>query len=267
MQDEEYFNYDDPDGPPPKPPKEPKPPKPPKVKKMKPARMRKKRGVVKTLFLLAFTLLLLPYFLVLLYSFIPPISMPVIGSALSFQETHWRWRSIDDISPSLPRAIISAEDGKFCEHNGVDWEALEKSYKRYEKRGKLKHGASTINMQIAKNLFYWPLPAMLRKPLEIPMAMWIDTIWSKQRTIEVYMNIAQFGKGVYGAEAAAEYYFDKTADELNSGESARLASILPSPMKRSASKPSGYVKRYSGSIKARAARTGGKYIACIRDEE
>ncbi len=263
MEHDDYFNYDDPDGPPPKPAK---PPKPPKVKKVKPPRIRKKRGVVKTLFLIIFAMLLLPYFMVLVYSFIPPISMPVIGSALSFQETHWRWRSIDDISPSLPRAIISAEDGRFCEHKGVDWEALEKSYKRYEKRGKLKHGASTINMQIAKNLFYWPLPTMLRKPLEIPMALWIDMIWSKQRVIEVYMNIAQFGKGVYGAEAAAEYYFDKTADELNSGESARLASILPSPMKRNAARPSRYVKKYSGSIRARAAKTGGKYIACIRDE-
>jgi monofunctional glycosyltransferase len=266
MQDDDYFNPDDPDGPPPK-PKKTRPPKPRKVSKVKLRRPRKKRGLVKRLFLLIFTLLLLPYFLVVLYSLIPPISLPVIGKAVTFQDVHWRWRSIDNISPSLPRAIISAEDGRFCEHNGVDWEALEKSLKRYEKRKKMKHGASTIHMQIAKNLFYWPLPTLLRKPLEIPTALWIDMMWSKQRVIEVYMNIAQFGKNVYGAEAAARYYFNKSANELNSNESARLASILPSPVKRNAAKPSKYVKKYSGSIKARAARSGGKYIACIRDEE
>ena len=264
MTQDDYFDPNDPDSPP---PKTPKPMKARKSQKAaKPKRPRRKRGVVKTLFIIAFVLLLLPYFMVLIYSFIPPISMPIIGSTITFNETHWRWRSIDDISPALPRAIISAEDGKFCSHNGVDWEALEKSYKRYEKRGKMQHGASTLDMQVAKNLFYWYLPTIMRKPLEIPTAMWIDLIWSKQRTIEVYMNIAQFGSNVYGAEAAADYYFDETAADLTAGESANLASILPNPIKRSASRPSGYVRKYSGSIRARAAKTGGKYIACIRDE-
>lgn len=228
----------------------------------KPKKLRRKAGVVKKLIMTCIFLFLLPYFLVLIYSFLPPISIPVIGSAISMQETHWKWRSFDNISQSLPRAIISAEDGKFCEHNGVDWEALEKSYKRYEKRGKMKHGASTIAMQVSKNLFYWPLPTMLRKPLEIPMAVWIDFVWSKQRVIEVYMNIAQFGKGVYGAEAAAQYYFKKPSSKLTSAEAARLASILPSPVKRNAAKPSGYVKKYSGSIKARAAGSR-EYTSCI----
>lgn len=227
-------------------------------------RRRRKAGVARKLIMFCIFLFLLPYFLVLIYAVIPPISLPVIGSFFSMEETHWRWRSFDNISPALPRAIISAEDGRFCVHNGVDWEALEKSYERYEKRGKMKHGASTIAMQTAKNLFYWYLPTMLRKPLEIPMAVWIDFLWSKQRVIEVYMNIAQFGRGIYGAEAASQIYFKKPARNLSYSEAARLASILPSPEKRNPAKPSGYVKKYSGSIKARAVGSG-EYTTCIYD--
>ena len=223
---------------------------------------RPKMGVMKRIFLIFFALMILPYFLVLIYSFIPPISLPVIGKAITFQEVHWKWRSIDNISPNLARAIISAEDGKFCKHDGVDWEALQKTIKKAEKKGKLTKGASTIPMQTAKNLFLWYLPKIVRKPLEIPLAMWIDFVWSKQRVIEVYMNIAQFGEGVYGAEAAAQHYYGKSAKNLTSAESARLASILPNPIKRSPVKPSKYVRKYSGSIKARAA-VSGEYTGCI----
>jgi monofunctional biosynthetic peptidoglycan transglycosylase len=208
-------------------------------------------------------LFIAPYLLVVVYSVVPPISMPVIGKAVSFQNPSWRWRSIENISPNLARAIISAEDGKFCSHNGVDWQSLDKVIKKAKKRGKLSRGASTINMQIAKNLFYWPLPGLMRKPLEIPMAMWIDLIWSKQRTIEVYMNIAQMGDDIYGAEAASQHYFGKSAKNLSRAESARLASILPNPIKRNPAKPSKYVRKYSGSIKARAA-VSAEYTDCIK---
>ena len=221
-----------------------------------------KKKLLKQIAKYAAFLFVAPYLLVIIYSVVPPISIPVIAKAITLQNPSWKWRSAKHISANLARAIISAEDGKFCTHSGVDWESLEKTIKKARKKGKLSKGASTINMQIAKNLFYWPLPNIVRKPLEIPMALWIDFIWSKKRTIEIYMNIAQMGPNIYGAEAASQYYYHIPAKNLNPAQSARLASILPNPIKRNPAKPSKYVRKYSGSIKTRAA-VSKEYTDCI----
>jgi monofunctional biosynthetic peptidoglycan transglycosylase len=123
---------------------------------------------------------------------VPPISIPVVADFISFKSVKWSWQSHDRIANSLARNIIAGEDQKFCGHHGVDWDSLKKVINRAQ-AGDYSSGGSTINMQVAKNLFYWPLPKFFRKPLEIPMALWIDLIWSKKRTMEVYTNIAEFG--------------------------------------------------------------------------
>lgn len=212
----------------------------------------KKRKLLKKLVLGLIILFLLPFILVPFYSFIPPISLPVIEKAVTLQNVSWRWRSIDKISPNLQQAVIAAEDGKFCTHNGVDWQAINKALKKAERRNKFTHGGSTITMQTAKNLFLWYLPRWLRKPIEIPLAMWINTSWSKRRTMEVYLNIAEFGKGVYGAEAAAQKYFGKPAKNLTKREAALMAAVLPSPKKRKLNKPNKYVHGYAERIKSRS---------------
>lgn len=199
-----------------------------------------------------FTPFLLAILLTLVYSVIPPLSLPVIGRTLALKEIHWRWRSLDNISPNLARMVLSAEDARFCKHGGVDWKAVEKVVDKAQKRRKITHGASTVPMQTAKNLFLWPLPDIMRKPLEVPLAMWMDWIWSKRRMMEIYLNVAQFGDGVYGAEAAARYHFKKRAKDLTVGEASLLAASLPNPVKRSASKPSKYVSGYAAKIRGRA---------------
>ncbi len=210
------------------------------------------KKLIEVLLLIFLAPFLLAFVLTLVYSVIPPVSIPIIEQTLSFEDVHWRWRSHSNISPNLSRAIIAAEDARFCEHNGVDWPAVEKVAGKAAHSGKLTRGASTIPMQTAKNLFLWPLPDIIRKPLEIPLAMWMDFIWSKQRMIEIYMNIAQFGDGIYGAEAAARAYFGKPAANLTPQEAAQLASVLPNPEKRNAARPLGYVVYYADIIKSRA---------------
>lgn len=214
----------------------------------------------KKLIKLLLILLLLPYLIVPLYIIIPPLSVPIAASYITLQPTHWNWVSYRRFSGALPRAVITAEDGKFCSHHGVDWDSLQQVVKRAEK-GKFNRGGSTLAMQTAKNLFLWYMPKFMRKPFEIPLAMWIDLLWSKKREMEVYLNIAQFGKGIYGAEAASRYYFKKPASELNNDEAALLAAALPNPVKRNPSHPSTYTRFYSASIKS---RMGGAYAACIK---
>jgi monofunctional biosynthetic peptidoglycan transglycosylase len=215
---------------------------------------RKKLGRI---LLILFTL---PYFLVVIYSFIPPISIPIVADFISFKSVKWSWKSHDRIANSLARNIIAGEDQKFCNHHGVDWQSLASVISR-AKAGDYSSGGSTINMQVAKNLFYWPLPKFIRKPLEIPMALWIDLVWSKQRTMEVYTNIAEFGDGVYGAEAASKHHFNKSAYSLTPYESSMLAASLPSPGYRNPARPNDYVRYYSSHIRNASGRIDG---SCLR---
>ena len=206
-------------------------------------------------------ILILPYPLVLIYSFVPPISLPIIGETVTFKEVHWRWRSYNEISPNLAKAIIGAEDGRFCVHNGVDWQAIQEAVKKAEKKGKLANGASTIAMQNSKNLFLWFYPDIMRKPLEVPLSMWMDLIWSKQRMIEVYMNIAEMGNGIYGAEAASQKYFGKPASRINPYEASLIAASLPNPTARKASERSRVVNNYSSVIRKRANQV---MVSCLK---
>ena len=166
----------------------------------------------------------------------------------------YRWRSLDRMSPRLVEAVIASEDSTFCAHRGFDMEAIERALKanaRSEKRGSGRiRGGSTISQQTAKNAFLWPGRDWIRKGLEAGYTVAIETVWGKRRTMEVYLNVAEWAPGVYGAEAASQHWFGKSADDLTAREAARLAAILPSPRRYSASAPGPYVRRRTSRIQA-----------------
>ena len=169
------------------------------------------------------------------------------------------WRDFDDISRQLPLAMIAAEDQLFAEHNGFDIKAIEKA-RESNARGKRIRGGSTISQQTAKNLFLWSgdgWTRMLRKGIEAWYTLLIETLWPKQRILEVYANVAEFGDGVYGAQAAARTYFRKDAGRLGPAEAARLAAVLPSPRRYSASRPGPYVQRRTRAIQRQMRAIGG----------
>jgi monofunctional biosynthetic peptidoglycan transglycosylase len=152
------------------------------------------------------------------------------------------WKSLDEIGKNMPLAVVTAEDQKFAEHFGFDLEAIEKAVKYNEKhKGKKVKGASTISQQTAKNVFLWPGRSWIRKGLEVYFTFVIEICWSKERIIEVYLNVIEMGPGVYGAEAAAQYYFNKSASDLTKKEAATIAAILPNPIRWSASHPTPYI--------------------------
>jgi monofunctional biosynthetic peptidoglycan transglycosylase len=165
------------------------------------------------------------------------------------------------ISPNLIRAVIAAEDGRFCDHHGVDWQALHRVVSDVVEDDDASHGASTITMQTAKNLFLWHGFSYVRKPIEITLALAIDGIWSKRLIMENYLNVAEFGRGVFGAEAASRHYFRRSAASLGPREAALLAAMLPSPTRRNAAKPTPFVSRYAANISARA---GDVSSSCTR---
>jgi monofunctional biosynthetic peptidoglycan transglycosylase len=182
--------------------------------------------------------LLVSVFLVTLYRDVPPPATPLM--LLRFAEGYGiekSWRGLDRISPFLLKAVIAGEDQKFCLHHGFDGEAIAAAWERYRSGHGRLHGASTISMQTAKNVFLWPGRDWLRKGLEAYFTALIERAWGKQRIIEVYLNVVEWGPGIYGAEAAAEHYFNKPAAELSPHEAVRLAAVLPDPLDRSASRP------------------------------
>ena len=142
---------------------------------------------------------------------------------------------LDRISPYLQRAVITSEDGRFCQHRGVDWGEIEEAIERA--RDGIPRGGSTISMQVVKNLFLWPSKSYVRKALEIPLTFAIELAWPKPRILEIYLNIAEWGPGVFGAEAAARYHFGKSAAALTPSQAALLAVSLPNPMERRAGAP------------------------------
>ena len=195
--------------------------------------------------------LVVSLFFVALYRVVPPPVTPLM--LIREIESHGiakSWRPLDAISPNLVHAVMAGEDAKFCEHHGFDWEAIRDAWHRYERGvGKLR-GASTISMQTAKNVFLWPGRDWIRKGLEAYFTELIELAWGKKRIIEIYLNVVEWGPGIYGAEAAAQFYFHKPASTLSTEEAARLAAILPDPLKWSASRPDRYVASRAAFIRA-----------------
>ncbi|MGF7432219.1 monofunctional biosynthetic peptidoglycan transglycosylase [Pasteurella bettyae] len=152
------------------------------------------------------------------------------------------WTSLDEISPHMQLAVIAAEDQSFPHHNGFDWNAIQSAVK-YNQKSKRIRGASTISQQTAKNLYLWHGQSWVRKGLEVPVTLMLETLWSKRRILEVYLNIAEFGKGIFGVEAASQYYFKKSAKNLTQSEAAMLAAVLPNPIIYKVNKPSLVVRK------------------------
>ena len=183
-----------------------------------------------------------------IYAIVPP---PVTATMIMDENGITKdWTSFSDISPNMVRAVIAAEDGKFCSHDGFDAEAIQKAIQRNAQGGRIR-GGSTISQQVAKNAFLWQGGGFFRKGLEAYFTFLIETIWSKKRIMEVYLNLAETGIGTYGVQAGAQRYFNKDAKDLTKIEAARIAAALPQPKKRAVNGASGFTRRYGNTIAAR----------------
>lgn len=218
----------------------------------------RRRGVIRWLLtrLTAVLLVLaaIPVGLIFLYAVAPPVSNLMLVRWLSGDSVSRTWTPLEQIAPALPLAVAASEDSRFCQHGGVDWVEFRNAMQTVDEDGLPTRGASTLTMQTVKNLVLWPGRSAVRKGLELPLAAVADMVWSKRRTMELYLNVAEWGEGVFGAEAAARHYFGKSASKLTRGESARLAAVLPNPLVYNAARPSRYVATRSGRIAARAAQ-------------
>lgn len=201
--------------------------------------------------------------LTILYRFVPPpitflmvqrmVEQKMDGKKIKLKKD---WVPMEEISSFMTRAAIASEDGRFLDHHGFDIEAMQKAYKHNQKNKRTK-GGSTISQQVAKNVFLWPDRSYLRKGLEAYFTLLIEVFWSKERIMEVYLNCIEMGDGIYGIEAASNYYFKKSAKNLSKRESAVIAAILPNPRKWSASKPNAYIQKRQYRI-LKAMRYVGK---------
>jgi len=211
-------------------------------------RGRKVLGLLATVF---GVLAILPVLLILLFRFVPVPGTPqMLLGILSGEGAHYSWRNFNQIAPSLPSAVIAAEDQRFCKHNGFDWAAIDKAMQEH-KGGRRLRGASTISQQTARSLFLVPARSWIRKGAEAYLTVLIEALWPKQRIVTAYLNLVDWGHGNYGAEAAAQAYFHKSAASLTPAQSARLAAILPNPDDWNAARPGPYVAKRSAKLKGR----------------
>lgn len=197
---------------------------------------------------------------VLLYALVRPPLTPVMiinligdlangGRWIGIEK---RWVDLEHISPALMRAVIAAEDARFFEHHGFDWDAIEQARILNERyRGRKLYGASTISMQTAKNVFLWHGRTYIRKALEAYFTVLIEAVWGKRRIMEVYLNVVEFAPGVYGAEAAANRFWKKSAAQLTASEAALMAAVLPNPRRWKFWQPTPYIRKRQATILAR----------------
>ncbi len=225
-----------------------------KARKQRPAKAkaaRKRPGLLAKLFTLALLIGVgLPLLVVLIYRVVPvPLTPLMVSRAIEGRGIDHRWKPLYQISPNLVRSVVAAEDAHFCEHMGFDIAAMQKAFANNQKGGRVR-GGSTISQQTAKNVFLWEGRSYLRKGLEAYFTVLIEAGWGKHRIMEVYLNSIEWGPGIYGAEAASQRIFKKSARNLTPTQAARLAAILPSPLKWKAGKPGPYVARRSRRIGA-----------------
>jgi len=201
--------------------------------------------------------------LVLLFRFVPP---PVTATMVMDDNGITKeWEPLSRIDRNMVSAVIAAEDGKFCSHNGFDYEAIEKAMEHNAQGGRIR-GGSTISQQTAKNLFLWQGGGYFRKGLEAWFTVLVETLWTKRRIMEVYLNVAETGIGTYGVEAGAQRYYRHSAARLSRSEAARMAAALPLPKERPVINPTGFTRRYGNTIAARigVVRRDG-LDACVYD--
>jgi monofunctional glycosyltransferase len=218
------------------------------------------RGLARALLIAALSLLCVLAGLILLYSFVPPVSTLMLARALEGKPYERIYVRLAEIAPVAVASVIVSEDATFCHNPGVDWAALERVL---NKAGGPTRGASTITMQTAKNLFLWPGRSSVRKALEIGVALALGAAWSKARTMEVYLNVAEWGDGVFGIEMASRRYFHKKASQLDGVEAALLATSLPNPIKRDAAHPNALQRRLAAGLLAKV-NDGEDRTGCMR---
>jgi monofunctional glycosyltransferase len=208
--------------------------------------------IARILILIVLVVLLLPYLLTPLYSTGHPVSTLMAWRWLSGAPVSRQWIDFNRVAPALPRSVVASEDAKYCGHHGIDWDAVRDVIDDAE-GGEVTRGGSTITQQVAKNLFLWPGRSLVRKALEFPLALWIDLVLGKQRVLEIYLNIAEWGPaGRFGVEAGAQYAFGRSALSLSPREAALMAAILPNPVRRSARTPGPGVRRLAATYMVRA---------------
>lgn len=213
------------------------------------------KNLIKLIFIkLPLLFLIVTTLWVLLLKWVPVYYTPLMAiRSFEYREdsnfhTYKSWQPLEKISPNMAKAVIAAEDNRFLEHHGFDFIELKKAIK--EKRsGKRVRGASTITQQTAKNVFLWPGKSLFRKALEAYFSILIELIWGKERIMEVYLNVAEMGKGIYGAEAAAERIFQTRASKLTPYQASLIAASLPNPIKRRAEKPTAYHRKRAADIR------------------
>ena len=173
----------------------------------------------------------------------PPITVTQLGSLLSGYGLHRDYVDWGEISPNARLAVMASEDQLFPDHNGLDWKSIEKAMKHNKKKPKRVRGASTISQQVAKNVFLWQGRSYVRKGLEVYFTFMIELVWGKERILEMYLNVAEMGKGIFGIEAASQKYFKKSAKRLSQTEAAMIAACLPNPKKYTVKPASNYINR------------------------
>ncbi len=210
---------------------------------------KKSSGIVRFIGRLIFWFFVISLLWVIALRFInPPVTLLILirGFEQKADDKEWKmdqkWLSFEELPLTLKTAAIAGEDANFLEHNGFDFEAIEKAYKK-NKSGKKKSGGSTISQQTAKNVFLWPGRSYIRKGFEVYFTALIEILWSKERILEVYLNVIEMGDGIYGAESASQKYFHKPAAKLTKGQAALIVAVLPNPLRWNPAKPTPYIYR------------------------
>lgn len=217
------------------------------------------RRIAKAALLLA----LIPLVLTIVYNIVPPVSTLMLARWASLRPVERDWVPLDRVAPVLVRSVLASEDARFCQHMGVDLVELNNVIDESDGLD-APRGASTITMQLAKNLFLWNGRSVIRKGLEFPLALYINFVMSKRRQMEIYLNIAEWGpNGEFGIEAASRRAFGKPAADLSARQAALLAVMLPNPHRRDAAKPGAGVSRLAARLQARIPREGGELTSCF----
>ncbi|MCP3053675.1 biosynthetic peptidoglycan transglycosylase [Aurantimonas marianensis] len=217
------------------------------------------RALLAILLIAAIPLVLVPVYAV---PAVHPVSTLMLADHFSFRPMLREWVAIDDVAPVMVYSVMMSEDGQFCRHRGIDWGEMRAVVKE-ALAGEETRGASTIPMQMVKNLFLWNGRSYLRKGLEAPLALYADAVLSKRRIMEIYLNIVEWDTGVYGIGAASQHYFGRPASELNARQAALLAVTLPAPGTRSPADPSKSLDRLARRVERLASRSGD-YVGCLK---
>ena len=221
---------------------------------------KRKQGILSRVWFVAWRFLLLLVFVLLLFRFVPlPTTAFMLQSPYPVTQD---WISIDKLPPYMPLAVVASEDQRFPNHFGVDFTAISKALDQYDD-GQGLRGASTITQQTAKNLFLWSGRSFIRKGLEAGIAVSLEALWGKKRILEVYLNIAEFGQGIYGVEAASQHYFGRSASKLTMNQAARLAVMLPSPRTRNPNELTYYLRQRVDWVEQQMQQLGPDYLTTI----